>query len=63
MKLNNYIQEQHEGNISAFARTQSVRQDQVTRWLKRNCVVENGIVYCEVSKKKENTDAKVDNKD
>jgi hypothetical protein len=50
MKLKQYIQEHHQGNISAFARTQGVRQDQVARWLKRNCVVENGIVYCEVSK-------------
>jgi hypothetical protein len=50
MKLKQYITEHHQGNISAFARTQGVRQDQVARWLKRNCVVENGIVYCEVSK-------------
>lgn len=50
IKLNNYIQEHHSGNISAFARTQSVRQDQVARWLKRRCYVIDGIVYCEVSK-------------
>ena len=59
MKLSNHIKERHNGNISAFARTQDVRQDQVARWLKRNCVVENGIVYCEVSKQKESNDEKL----
>ena len=55
MKIYKYIQEYHNGNISAFARTQDVRQDQVARWLKRNCMVFDGVVYCEVSKaKKEN---------
>ena len=51
MKLINHIKEQHNGNLSAFGRTQDVRQDQVARWLKRNCVFINGVVYCEVSKK------------
>ena len=50
MKLTNYIQECHNGNISDFARTQDVRHDQVGRWLKRNCMVVDGVVYCEVSK-------------
>jgi len=53
MKLTNYIQGNHNGNITAFAKTQDVRYDQVGRWLKRNCVVIDGTVYCEVSKKKE----------
>ena len=52
MKLTNYIAEHHNGNTSAFARTQDVRQDQVARWLKRNCMVVDGVVYCEVSKAK-----------
>ena len=52
MKLSNYIQTNHNGNISAFARTQYVRQDQVARWLKRNCYVIDGVVCCEVSKAK-----------
>lgn len=50
MKLKQYITEHHSGNISAFARTQDVRQSQVARWLKRRCVVIDGAVYCEVSK-------------
>ena len=56
MKLNKYIQEYHNGNTSAFARTQGVRQDQVARWLKRNCMVVDGVVYCEVSKAKKGVD-------
>ena len=50
MKLFNYIKDKYNGNTSAFARTQGVRQDQVARWLKRNCMVVDGVVYCEVSK-------------
>tara|TARA_R110000772_G_scaffold160292_1_gene271455 strand:+ start:211 stop:393 length:183 start_codon:yes stop_codon:yes gene_type:complete len=50
MELHSYIQEHHNGNTSAFARTKGVRQDQVARWLKRNCMVVDGVVYCEVSK-------------
>ncbi len=50
MKLTNHITEHYNGNTSAFARTQGVRQDQVARWLKRNCMVIDGVVYCEVSK-------------
>ena len=48
--LNIFIYQRHNGNKSAFARTQGVRQDQVARWLKRNCMVIDGVVYCEVSK-------------
>ena len=48
--LKQHIAEHHNGNLTEFGRTQGVRQDQVARWLKRNCVVENEIVYCEVSK-------------
>tara|TARA_R110000851_G_C12883304_1_gene546280 strand:+ start:603 stop:779 length:177 start_codon:yes stop_codon:yes gene_type:complete len=58
MKLNNYIQENHSGNTTSFAKTQGVRYDQVGRWLKRNCVVIDGTVYCEVSKKKESPNDK-----
>ena len=52
MKLTDYIAEHHKGNTSAFARTQDVSEVQARRWLKRNCVVIDGTVYCEVSKKK-----------
>tara|TARA_R110000772_G_C13004672_1_gene408642 strand:+ start:369 stop:551 length:183 start_codon:yes stop_codon:yes gene_type:complete len=52
MKIDKHIVEHYNGNMSAFARTQGVRQDQVARWLKRNCMVVDGVVYCEVSKAK-----------
>lgn len=48
--LNKHIQTHHNGNTSAFARTQDVSESQARRWLKRNCVVIDGTVYCEVSK-------------
>ena len=50
MKLNNYITEHHNGNTSYFARSQHVSESQARRWLKRNCMVVDGVVYCEVSK-------------
>ncbi len=50
MKLNEHIQARHNGNNSAYAREIGVSQHQVQRWLKRNCVVIDGKVYCEVSK-------------
>ncbi len=50
MKLIDYIKERHDNNQSDFARSQGVSQSQARRWLKRNCVVIDGAVYCEVSK-------------
>jgi hypothetical protein len=50
MKLTNYIEVWHNGNTSAFARSQGVQQSQAVRWLNRNCMVIDGVVYCEVSK-------------
>jgi hypothetical protein len=50
MKLTEYIKEHHNNNQSDFARSQGVSQSQARRWLKRNCVVIDGAVYCEVSK-------------
>tara|TARA_R110002110_G_scaffold9646_2_gene47324 strand:+ start:1152 stop:1394 length:243 start_codon:yes stop_codon:yes gene_type:complete len=52
IKIKEHIQTHHNGNTSAFARTQDVSEVQARRWLKRNCVVIDGTVYCEVSKKK-----------
>jgi hypothetical protein len=50
MKLTNYIAEHHGGNTSSFARSQHVSESQARRWLKRNCMVIDEVVYCEVSK-------------
>ena len=52
MKLDNYIAVWHNGNTSAFARSQGVQQSQAARWLTRNCMVIDGVVYCQVSKHK-----------
>ena len=50
MKLNEHIATHHKGNNSAFARSQGVSEVQVRRWLKRDCRVIDGKIYCEVSK-------------
>jgi hypothetical protein len=50
MKLKNYIEHQNNGNLSAIALTHGVRYDQVSRWLKRNCMVIEGVIYCPISK-------------
>ena len=44
------IETHHSDNIAAFAKSQGVSPSQAGRWLKRNCVVIDGTVYCEVSK-------------
>ena len=56
MKLTNYIQEHYNGNISAFARTQGVRQDQAQRWISRDCEWHNGAVWCKITKQKQGVD-------
>ena len=50
MKLIEHIKEHHDSNVSEFARLYGVRHDQVGRWVKRECIIEDGKVYCEVSK-------------
>lgn len=52
MKLKQYIEEHHNGNTSSFARSQHVSESQARRWLKRRCLVVEGVVYCEISKSK-----------
>ncbi len=51
-ELKEHIERHHKGNNSAFARSIGVSQHQVQRWLKRNCMVIDGKVYCQVSKSK-----------
>ncbi|MBL4795856.1 MAG: hypothetical protein JKY50_00425 [Oleispira sp.] len=48
--LSDKIETHHNGNQTTFAKSQGVSQSQARRWLKRNCVVIDGAVYCEVSK-------------
>lgn len=52
MKLTDYINEQHKGNVSAFARSQDVGVTQAARWVKRGCKWIDGAVWCKVSKHK-----------
>jgi len=46
MKLINYIQEHHNGNVSAFAKSQGVLPNQAQRWLKRDCEWHGDAVWC-----------------
>ena len=50
MKLIDYIQQQHNGNVSAFAKSQGVKPFQVDRWLKRDCVWRDGGIWCRITK-------------
>ena len=50
--INLYIIDKHNGNQSALARELGVRYDQVARWIKRDCVVIDGAVYCEANTSK-----------
>jgi len=54
MKLIKYIQEHHNGNISEFARSQGVLPSQAQRWLKRDCEMRNGEVWCRITKQVKN---------
>ena len=56
MKLTNYIQEHHNGNISAFARSQGVLPNQARRWLERDCEWHKGAVWCKITKQKQGVD-------
>lgn len=50
MKLTDYIKSKHKGNVSAFAKSQSVAPNQVNRWVARDCEWINGKVLCPVTK-------------
>ena len=50
MKLIKYIKAHHNGNISAFAKSQGVLPSQAHRWINRDCEVHNGQVWCKVTK-------------
>ena len=49
-ELKEHIERWHNDNQAAFARSQHVSESQARRWLKRDCVVIDGQVYCAVSK-------------
>lgn len=45
MKLIDYIKKRHCGNQAAFAASQGVKPQQVTKWLNMDCVVVDGVLY------------------
>ena len=49
MKLKDYIFDNH-ASISAFAKSQGVKQSQVHRWLNRNCEWHQDGVWCRITK-------------
>jgi len=50
MKLKCHIENEHNGNVSAFAKSQGVLQSQVYRWFKRDCEWHNGHIWCKITK-------------
>ena len=45
MKLRKHIDENHNGNVRAFARTISKHRNQVDQWLKMGCIWLDGDVW------------------
>lgn len=51
MKISDYIKSNHsdqlqpEGNVSAFARAESIGITQARRFVEYDCIVQDGIVY------------------
>ena len=52
MNLKDYINLNHNGNISHFARWQGVKQNQAQRWIDRGGRLIEGTVWCPVTKHK-----------
>lgn len=50
MKLSKYIQDNHNGNISEFARSRGVMPNQARRWLERDCEMRDGEIWCKITK-------------
>lgn len=45
MPLLKYIELNYGGNQAAFAKSQYVKPQQVTKWLNMNCIVVDGVLY------------------
>lgn len=52
MKLKQYIEEHHGGNVTAYARSYGTTKQQMQKWLKLDCRVIEGIIYRPVAKHK-----------
>lgn len=56
MQLTDYIESNHKGNISQFARAQGVKPNQARRWLERGCEWHQGGVWCKITKQRVKND-------
>jgi len=52
MNLKDFINLNHAGNVSHFARSMGVMPYQVQRWIERGCQWQTGSVWCPISKSK-----------
>ena len=52
MKLDKYIKENHNGNLSEFARAWGTRCDKVGKWIKAGYLFIDGKLYSPVKKRK-----------
>lgn len=50
MNIYEYIIDNHNSNVSDFARYMGVQPNQANRWIQRGCEVVDGVVWCPVSK-------------
>lgn len=50
MNLRNFINNHHNGNVTAFARSIGSTYQQVQRWIKLDCIWHNGRVYAPKTK-------------
>jgi len=51
MKLDDYIKENHNGNLSEFGRTRGARSDLVGKWIKAGYLIIDGKLYSPVKKR------------
>ena len=58
MKLKDFINLNHAGNVSHFARSMGVMPNQAQRWIERGCQWQTGSVWCPISKRKKSEQEK-----
>ena len=56
MNLKDFINLNHAGNVSHFARSMGVLPNQAQRWIERGCQWQGGTVWCPISKRKKSED-------
>ena len=58
INLKDFINLNHAGNVSHFARSMGVMPYQVQRWIERGCQWQTGSVWCPISKRKKSEQEK-----